>query len=340
MEQKTVLKIENLTKHLSSRLILNDISLEVKEGEIFGFLGPNGSGKTTTIKVMLGLLKLEKGNVEICGHDIVKEHDQAMECVSGIIENPEVYKYLTGKQNLMQYWRMYDNIPVSKVDEVAEIVGLSDRIKDKVSKYSLGMRQRLGLAQAMLNSPRLLVLDEPTNGLDPEGIRELRDILKRLAHEENVAVFISSHQLAELDLMCDRFAVIDRGSVIAVKSMEEVREANQNGIEQFEITTEENLVETASEVISNIGNQVTSVDGCKITVTANINEGGKALSETVRELVLAGVTVMNAVPIRRSLEDAFLEIIHSGTETVTPMPDVSGNLSGWWTNPGTGGDVK
>ena len=306
--ENTVLKISHLTKHLGSKLILNDISVEVNEGEIFGFVGPNGSGKTTTIKVMLGLLSLEAGEVSICGYDIKKDFKKAIENVGGIIENPELYGYLSGYENLMQVVRMHDEIPKSRVDEVVSLVGLTDRIKDKVSKYSLGMRQRLGVAQALLNKPRLLVLDEPTNGLDPLGIKELRDILLKVSHEEGTAVFISSHQLAELDLICDRFAVIDSGNVIAVKSMEDVRAAKFGNVEQFEITVTPETAELACSVLSKIEGNVYKADGNKFTVTADMNLDGIGISDTVRALVLENVQILSATPVKHSLEDAFVEI--------------------------------
>ena len=163
MEQKQpVLSIKNVSKHLGKRKILSDITLDVHEGEIFGFLGPNGSGKTTTIKLILGLLRMESGQISICGHDNVKDFEAAMRCVGGIIENPEMYKYLTGRQNLEQYLRMYPELPRERIDEVIRLVRMESRINDKISKYSLGMRQRLGIAQAVLHHPKLLILDEPS----------------------------------------------------------------------------------------------------------------------------------------------------------------------------------
>ena len=306
--ENTVLKISNVTKHLGSKLILNGISIEVKEGEIFCFIGPNGSGKTTTIKVMLGLLSLEAGDVSICGYDIKKDFRKAIENVGGIIENPELYGYLSGYENLMQVVRMHDSIPKSRIDEVVALVGLADRINDKVSKYSLGMRQRLGLAQALINKPKLLVLDEPTNGLDPIGIKELRDILLRISHEEGTAVFISSHQLAELDLICDRFAVIDRGNIVAIRSMEEVRGAKTDSIECFEICVESGFESKAEDVFAGSGNIFKRDNTGKYTLTANVSAGGKGLNATVRELVFADIPIVSAMPVKYSLEDAFVEL--------------------------------
>ena len=316
--ENTVLKISHLTKHFGSKLILNDISVEVNEGEIFGFVGPNGSGKTTTIKVMLGLLSLEAGEVSICGYDIKTDFRKAVENVGGIIENPELYGHLSGYENLMQVVRMHDSIPKSRIDEVVALVGLADRINDKVSKYSLGMRQRLGLAQALINKPKLLVLDEPTNGLDPIGIKELRDILLRISHEEGTAVFISSHQLAELDLICDRFAVIDSGNVIAVKSMEEVR-GSHGDIEQFEIVVETEALEATKTVLDEIEGNNYKLSGNKFTVTADLSAGGSGLNATVKKLVMADISISSAAPVKHSLEDAFVEITTGKSETRKPF---------------------
>ena len=242
-----VLSIRHLSKSFGSRRILTDINLDVTPGEIFGFLGPNGSGKTTTIKLMLGLLHIDSGEIRICGHNVASDFETAMSCVGGIIENPEMYKYLSGRENLELYRRMYDGVPPERTDELLRLVRLEARAGDKISKYALGMRQRLGIAQALLNHPRLLVLDEPTNGLDPTGIKELRDILKELSHTENVSVFVSSHQLAELDLMCDRVGIIDRGVLMRTLSIAEVRRAGSGGRDVVEIDVPEAQQQLAAD---------------------------------------------------------------------------------------------
>ena len=190
-KMETALKIEHLNKSLGKKQILNDVSFETYKGEIFGFLGPNGAGKTTTIKVAVGMLSLDDGTISICGKDLKKDFEGAMSNVGGIVENPEMYKYMSGYDNLKQYARMRKGVTKQRIDEVVEIVGLSNRINDKVSKYSLGMRQRLGVAQALLHNPQVLILDEPTNGLDPAGIKALRDVLKKIAHEEKVSIIVS-----------------------------------------------------------------------------------------------------------------------------------------------------
>ncbi len=214
-----LLRIEGLKKKIKKKKILNGISLTVNSGEIVGFLGPNGAGKTTTIKMILGLFSIDAGHISICGHDVVSDFEKAMEQVGGIVENPDLYKRLTGRENLEYFSSLYPHIDTTSIDEVVKLVKMSGRIDDKVKTYSLGMCQRVGIAQALLHNPRLLVLDEPTNGLDPIGIKELRDLLRYLAKEAGVGVFISSHLLSEMELMCDRIYIIDNGSMIGEKAM-------------------------------------------------------------------------------------------------------------------------
>ena len=173
-----VLKCENLNKSFGKKKILTDVSFEISKGDILGFIGPNGSGKTTTIKLILGLNSINSGKVTINSFDIQKDFERAIQKVGAIVENPDMYMYLSGYENLKLIAKLYKGISKERIDEVVKLVKLEGRIKDKVSKYSLGMRQRLGIAQALLNHPNLLILDEPTNGLDPEGIKELRDLLK------------------------------------------------------------------------------------------------------------------------------------------------------------------
>lgn len=192
-----VLEVKGLKKKLGKREIIKDISFSVEEGEIFGFLGPNGAGKTTTIRMLVGLINPNGGSISICGHDLKNDTEKALKEVGAVVENPELYKYLSGRENLMQIARIR-NIPKTQVDETIKLVGLENRIDDKVRKYSLGMKQRLGLAASLLSNPKLLILDEPTNGLDPSGILDFREVVKKAAKERGMAVFISSHILSEV----------------------------------------------------------------------------------------------------------------------------------------------
>ncbi len=215
----SVLQVKDVRKSLSKREIIKGISFEVNKGEIFGFLGPNGAGKTTTIKMLTGLMTQEGGTIKISGYDIQKDREMALSKVGAIVENPEFYEYLSGYQNLMQVARVR-NIPVEKVMEAAELVGLKDRINDKVKKYSLGMKQRLGLAMAIITEPELLILDEPTNGLDPNGIIFFRNVVRQLA-SKGTAVFISSHILSEIEQVCHKAAFIKDGEIQSVELLGE-----------------------------------------------------------------------------------------------------------------------
>ncbi|MCB8815904.1 ABC transporter ATP-binding protein [Desulfosporosinus shakirovi] len=219
MQTKPVAQFKNIKKRIGSKLIIDDISFEVNAGEIFGFLGPNGAGKTTTIRMLFGLISISEGEISVNGFSITDDFEKAIAGMGGIVENPEMYKYLTGYQNLVHYARMYGNLTKERIDEVVALVGLEQRIKDKVKTYSLGMRQRLGLAQAILHKPSLIVLDEPTNGLDPAGIHEFRMHLRQLAEKENVAVLVSSHLLGEMELMCDRIGIIQNGKLVDIQTV-------------------------------------------------------------------------------------------------------------------------
>ena len=180
----SVLECKNLKKKFGKKEVIKGVSFKLEEGDILGFIGPNAAGKTTTIKLILGLQRIDEGTVTINGFDIQENFVKAIEKVGAIVENPDMYMYLSGKKNLLLSKNLYKNVTNERIEEVVKLVGLEKRINDKVSKYSLGMRQRLGIAQALLHHPNLLVLDEPTNGLDPEGIMELRNLLKKLAKEE------------------------------------------------------------------------------------------------------------------------------------------------------------
>ena len=216
-----ILECKDLCKSFGKKQILKKVSFSINEGDILAFIGPNGSGKTTTIKLILGLQKIDSGDVIINGYDIKKDFIKAIKRVGAIVENPDTYMYLTGYQNLKTIADCY-GVTKEKIDEVVSYVGLNERINDKVSKYSLGMRQRLGIARALLNEPNILILDEPTNGLDPEGIKELRDLLKKLA-KDGMGILISSHNLAELESFCNKVCIIDSGFIIESSSVLEFK---------------------------------------------------------------------------------------------------------------------
>ncbi|MEK3792744.1 ABC transporter ATP-binding protein [Paenibacillus sp. FSL R7-0204] len=219
--EEVVLSARGVRKKIGRKWIIDDVTFDVKKGEIFGFLGPNGAGKTTTIRMLVDLIRPSEGTITVCGYNVNRNPEKALQYVGSIVENPEVYTYLTGWENLQHFARMQPGVDAQRITEVVEIVRLDQRIQDKVSTYSLGMRQRLGIAQALLGRPRLLILDEPTNGLDPKGIKELREFIRKLA-DEGLAVFVSSHLLSEIQLLCDRVAIISKGRVLAVGAVDEL----------------------------------------------------------------------------------------------------------------------
>ena len=312
---ETILSINNLNKSFGSKQIIKNASFDVYAGEIFGFLGPNGSGKTTTIKMIMGFLYPDSGDVTICGYNVKKNYEKAMNLVGGIVENPEMYKEMTGLQNLQMYGRLHDGVTKERIKEVAEIVGMQSRVNERLKKYSLGMKQRIGLAQAILHKPRLLILDEPTNGLDPAGIKELRDILKKLAHEENVAVLVSSHMLAEMELMCDRVAIIDKGTILDVKPIEEILHmAARKETYRFELDSSQ--FEQAKQVVSSAYEEDDIVSDSEL-----IENGRATLSVAVpsdkipainKLLVENNIAVYAIGRVENSLEDAFIEITGGG----------------------------
>lgn len=221
MTDVPILDVRNLKKSIKGKPIIKGISFDVRKGEVFGFLGPNGSGKTTTIRMLVRLIKPTSGQILIDGNDLLTNHKTALSQVGCIVENPELYSYLSGYENLNLFAGMLKNVDDSRIQEVVEIVGLEQRIHDRVKTYSLGMRQRLGIAQALLGRPKLLILDEPTNGLDPQGIKEMRVFIRKLA-KDGISVFVSSHLLAEIQMLCDRVAIIRSGEVIAVGNVEQL----------------------------------------------------------------------------------------------------------------------
>lgn len=218
---KVILKVEGLSKSFKKRKIVDNVSFESKEGEILGFLGANGAGKTTTIRMITGLISVDSGTVIIDGHNIKNEFEKAMDNVGAIVEIPFLYEYMTGMENIKLFAKLYKALEEG-VQDAIKVSGLKERLNDKVKDYSLGMKQRIGLAVALMKQPKLLILDEPTNGLDPMGIKDLREFLKNLAHNKNISVVVSSHILMEMEQLCDRVVIISEGKIICTKTMEEI----------------------------------------------------------------------------------------------------------------------
>lgn len=229
----SVLEVKNLTKKFGKRVILDQVSVTLEEGEVVGLVGPNGAGKSTFIKSILGLYNIDEGDVKICGFDVYKQHRDALSKVGCIVENPDMYQNISGRKNLKICALMNDLPKNTDIDSVVHLVRMESRIDDKVKTYSLGMKQRLGLASALLNHPKLLILDEPINGLDPQGIMELRQIVRDLSKKDKMTVLISSHILAEIEQMCDRIIMINQGKIVDSFTMDEIRAKNISLEEEY-----------------------------------------------------------------------------------------------------------
>lgn len=308
MEQQPYsLEVNELRKDIGKRQIIKGLTFQVRKGEVFGFLGPNGAGKTTTIRMIVGLTTPTDGDIRILGHNVVTERAEAMKKIGAIVENPELYPFLSGLENLKQYARMQEGITDEDIHRVIKLVGLENRIKDKVKKYSLGMRQRLGLAQALLHNPEVLILDEPTNGLDPAGIREIRDYIRRLAKEQGMSVIVSSHLLAEMELMCDRFGIIKNGQMVRIEDVNTATTGNDHLRHQFDVYPVERAVSyfTDKELPFEINHEM-------ITVTCPSN----SVPGIVRDLVQQDIDVYGVVRSKQSLEERFLELTNDGGEGI------------------------
>ncbi|GGA43233.1 ABC transporter ATP-binding protein [Kroppenstedtia guangzhouensis] len=308
-----VLVLEEVSKKIGSRWIVNNVSMRVREGEVYGFLGPNGAGKTTTIRMIVGLIQPTRGTIRIMGHDVEKRSAQAMEYIGAIVENPETYSYLSGRKNLIHYARLAGLSKKERdrrVEEVTELVRLTDRIDDKVKTYSLGMRQRLGVAQALLAKPQLLVLDEPTNGLDPSGIREFRDLIRRLA-DDGMSVFVSSHLLSEIQMMCDRVAILNQGRLLREADVSEMLEQDVNV--SFRVRDSAH----ALQVFQREG--VKAKEGERGIIHTYLEE--EAIPEMIKMLVNQDVAIYSVQSQKNTLEETFLRL------TEKPV-DVEGGEAG------------
>lgn len=235
METEKVLEVRDITKTYPNGRGITNVTLEVHRGDIFGFLGPNGAGKTTAMKIMTGLMRADSGYVKIFGYDVSEQFEKAMQKVGCIIETAQSYEYLTAYENLRLASRYYKDIAAARIDEVLEIAGILKYKKEKVKNFSLGMKQRLGIAQAILSKPELVILDEPLNGLDIEGMVEMRNTIKRLAEEEKVTFFISSHLVHDMELTCNRVAVINEGRIVKTAEVSKILE-DYSSLENFFIS--------------------------------------------------------------------------------------------------------
>lgn len=298
-----VISLSHVTKRFGHNAAVDDVTIDVPRGHCYAWLGPNGCGKTTLIRMMLGLARPTSGSIQVRGLAVPGRTREALSRVGAIVEEPRFYPYLTGRKNL-EIWAAHQG-PESKaaIGGALERVGLADRAKDKVGTYSLGMRQRLGVARALLNDPELLVLDEPTNGLDPAGLAEFRDMIRALVAEGR-SVFISSHILSEVEKMADQIAIIEKGKMLASGSVADLLRGGSQAI-----VVRPDDVARATTVLQGLpfAREVLAADGG--TVEVRVDEvADDQLLQTGRELFSAGVGILELRPRRETLEARFLEL--------------------------------
>ncbi|MBR2969618.1 MAG: ABC transporter ATP-binding protein [Clostridia bacterium] len=298
------LTVSKLTKEYKSKKVVNNVSFTLFPGQIFGFVGPNGAGKSTTIKMITGLIPITAGDVRISGYSITHSFKQAIEQVGAVVEMPQLYPYLSGLKNLKLYAGFYGKVALARIPEIVKLVGMENRIRDKVSTYSLGMKQRLGIAQALLNNPKLLILDEPTNGLDPNGIVEMRNILKSLAEKENMTILISSHNLSELEHICDIIGLINDGRLIEYKTMDEIKAMVQS--------------KQKVQLICNYPHYAAHLLKEKYKITSNVAGNSiilplqeKNIATIISYLNFKRVKIYSIKKIQKSLEELYFEILHN-----------------------------
>lgn len=298
-----VLEVTNLTKIYNKKKVVNSVSFSIFPGQIFGFVGPNGAGKSTTIRMITGLTPITSGRIRICGYSITRSFSRAISNIGAVVEMPQLYPYLSGLQNLKLFAKFYGKSAIKRIPHIVKLVGMENRINDKVSTYSLGMKQRLGIAQALLNKPKLLILDEPTNGLDPNGIVEMRNILKVLADKEKIAIIISSHNLAELEQTCDIIGLINNGKLIEHKSMTEINSMVES---RFRIQLMCNYPNYAGMLLKKKYQLNCKIVGNSIIIPAKEED----LAVIISYLTHKKVKIYNFKKIHKSLEELYFELLN------------------------------
>ncbi len=284
-----------------NEIVLDDINLRVEQGSIYGFLGPNGAGKTTTLRLVLGLLKKQRGSIRVFGQKFADDRVDILRRIGSLIESPSIYGHLTAAENLKLLQKIYQ-CPKARITEVLELVGLANTGKKKAGQFSLGMKQRLSIAIALLHSPTLLILDEPTNGLDPNGIIEIRELLRRLNREHGITIVISSHLLSEIDKLVSHIGIINKGQMIFQGTLDDLKQKQQQSLSVVFETSDEG--ETRA-VFARNGLQVSFKDG-KFSMPALPKE---QIARINRELVEGGVEVFEISVIKNDLETIFIDMV-------------------------------
>lgn len=301
MNSEQIIEVRGLTKKFKNIIAVNNLDLNVYRGDVFGFLGPNGAGKSTTIRMLLSLIKPTSGSIKIFGKTIKENREEILRKVGAIVEKPDFYLYLTAYKNLEIFGKLSGaDTSKKKIMEMLELVGLSKRANSKVKTYSHGMKQRLGIVQALLHDPELIILDEPTTGLDPQGMKEIRDLILYLSKSKNKTIFLSSHILREVEIITSRMIIINKGSTQVEGTVEELL-----SVDKLAVTFEVDKIENAKEIIScsEWRDKLSSSTNKELSFHLMKNE----IAELNRFFIERGFSVSAVVPVR-SLEDYFLKI--------------------------------
>ncbi len=303
-----VLKLNNVSKVYNNKKVVDNLSLMLFEGEIFGFIGPNGAGKSTTIKMICGLTSISSGSIFINGYSVEKNFTKAISQVGAVVESPQLYPYLSGKANLKLFAKFYGKSALARIPNIIKILKMEEFINKKVSTYSLGMKQRLGIAQAMLNKPKLLILDEPTNGLDPEGIKDIRNLLTLLAKREKMAIIISSHNLAELEQICNQIAVLRSGKLLSFRNMSDISKQLENN---QRVCMYVNYPNYAGQLLNRKYKINVKVAGNTIIVP--IKE--QYLASIITFLTYKHIKIYKTTKIYKSLEQIYFDLINNNSSS-------------------------
>ncbi|WP_175618705.1 ABC transporter ATP-binding protein [Oceanobacillus kimchii] len=295
------IQVIELNKTLNSKKIINNINFTVEQGEIYGLLGPNGAGKTTIMKQIVGLLSIDSGDILINNCSVKNNFEQAMNNIGGIIESPDMYEYMTGMDNLIHYARMSNtkHTPLAEINSIVKRIGLESAINNKVKTYSLGMKQRLGIGQALLNNPSVLILDEPTNGLDPKGNKEMRQYLLSIAKSAGISILISSHILSELEGLCDKVAIFNQGKLLKQYNLNDNKEINNSVKVKFILDGLKDI----KKLFSNY--KILELKEDYIILRTTNDE----IPKLVEKIVLEGYKLYNMEIEKKTLEDLFMETI-------------------------------
>lgn len=298
------IETKNLTHRFSTlEVVLNNINLQVPEGSIYGFLGPNGAGKTTTLRLILGLLKKQSGDILVFGKPFQENRIEILKKVGSLIETPSLYGHLTAIENLKIFQKIYQ-CPISRIAEVLALVGLENTEKKKVSQFSLGMKQRLSIALSMLHNPSVLILDEPTNGLDPNGIIEIRELLKKLNRENRITILVSSHLLSEIEKLVTHVGIINKGNVIFQGTLDELLNKQK---QSSHLVFDTNDAEKASKIFKD-NDMVSETKNGKIIMPIVEREKIAILTE---ELVKNKIKIYEISSVKNDLESIFIEITNN-----------------------------